>query len=221
MSEISQKQNNKELVKKEDKKSKIERVREGLADTDNNSVRFFDLEPKIEEFIDLEEKKGLATKEKERKQELVSELAIAYGLKNGFWVASLSYRRNQSFLDIARRDFIKEYDCKTSIELMLADRIIGSYWRSMRLDATLNRIIEKEDGGYTFDDLKVNIIRELSKGLESASRQLNANILLLKELKQPKLNVKVNTNTAFIGQNQQFNAGKPSETTKDEINDPE
>jgi hypothetical protein len=42
----------------------------------------------------------------------------------------------------------------------------------------------------------------------------------LKELKQPKLNVKVNTENAFIGQNQQFNVNKQNEQQQDEIIEP-
>ncbi|NCS31955.1 hypothetical protein GW793_00505 [bacterium] len=64
----------------------------------------------------------------------------------------------------------------------------------------------------------MNIIRELSKGLESASRQLNTSILLLKELKQPALNVKVKT--AIIGQNQQFNVNMQDSQQQDEIIEP-
>jgi len=210
MSKTPRKQN-KELVKKKDKKAEIEKVRKGLADTTNNRINFFDADPKIEEFNDLENKKELTTKEKKRRKELLTELATAYGLKNGIWVANVSHTKNSAFLDTTRRDFIKEYDCKTSLELMLTDRIIGNYWRSMRLDTVLNRLIEEEDGGFSFNDSKMNVIRELGKGLESASRQLNANILLLKELKQPKLNVRVNTKNAFVGENQQFNVNKQDE----------
>ena len=36
-----------------------------------------------------------------------------------------------------------------------------------------------------------------------ADRQLAANMMLLKELRQPALNVKVNTKNAYIAQNQQ------------------
>ncbi len=113
---------------------------------------------------------------------------------------------------------IKEYDCKTPIELMLVDRIVANYWRSMRLDTTLNQLIEERGGGYTFNDSKMNVIRELSKGLESASRLLNTSIMLLRELKQPALNVKVKN--AIIGQNQQFNVNRQESQQQDEIIEP-
>src|SRR3989344_5838164 len=118
---MTKKSNNqsKKLVKKEERQAEVKRVREGLTNINKNSLMFFEPEPKIEELIDLEEKKRLTAKEKEKRDELVLELAMAYGLKNGIWAVSLGYKKNQSFLDTARRDFVKEYYCKTSIELML------------------------------------------------------------------------------------------------------
>ena len=189
--------NNKELAKKENKEAKMERVLKAFSKSRDFSDYY------IEEYVDLSEKKELTAKEKARKEELYLEIAKANGLKSGLWAANLSYGKYHEFLGTTRSMLVKEYDCKTPIELMLVDRIVANYWRSMKLDMTLNRLIEKEDGGYTFNDSKMNVIRELSKGLESTSRQLNTSIMLLKELKQPSLNIKVKN--AIIGQNQQFN----------------
>lgn len=213
MSEISQKQD-KKLIKKDDKKDRIERVLKIFTESMGSS------RDGIEEYIDLTEKKKLTAKEAKRREELQLEIAKANGLQNGIWTANLSYGKYHKFLSTTRGNLVKEYDCKSSLELMLVDRIVANYWRSMKLDMTLHRLIETEEGGYSFNDSKMNIIRELSKGLESASRQLNISILFLKELKQPKLNVRVNTENAFIGQNQQFNVNKQNEQQQSEIIEP-
>jgi len=213
MNEVSKNQN-KELVKKEERQAEIKRVQKIFAQSGDFS------NSNIGELVDLLDKKKLTKKEEERKDELQLEISKANALNNGLWAANVSYGRYNKFLATTRSMLVKEYDCKMPIELMLADRIVANYWRSMRLDSTLNRLIEKEDSGYTFDNLKINTIRELSKGLESASRQLNTSILLLKELKQPKLNVKVNTENAFIGQNQQFNVNKQNDQQQSEIIEP-
>lgn len=213
MSEISQKQD-KKLIKKDDKKDRIERVLKIFTESMGSS------RDGIEEYIDLTEKKKLTAKEAKRREELQLEIAKANGLQNGIWAANLSYGKYHKFLSTTRSNLVKEYDCKSSLELMLVDRIVANYWRSMKLDMTLHRLIETEEGGYSFNDSKMNIIRELSKGLESVSRQLNISILFLKELKQPKLNVKVNTENAFIGQNQQFNVNKQNEQQQSEIIEP-
>ncbi len=170
---------------------------------------FSEIDSMIEELVGLMDKKELNTKEEEKRDNLQLEVAKSFGLENGLWIANITYKKYNKFLTTTRNMLVKDYDCKTAIELMLVDRIVGNYWRSMRIDTTLNYLIEKEDGGYTFNDSKMNIIRELNKGLESANRQLNANILLLKEIKQPSLSVKVNN--AIIGQNQQFNVNKEKE----------
>ena len=104
-----------------------------------------------------------------------------------------------------RHDIAEEYSCKTASELMLADRIVANYWRAMRYDSSFNYIIEKPGGGFTFDQLKVNVLKEFNKGLELAGRQLNADIILLKELKQPRVSIKVKTDNAYLAQNQQIN----------------
>ena len=207
---------NKELVKKEERQAKIKRLRGVFTE----SLDFSETDSTIEELVDLMDKKKLTAKEEEKKDKLQLEIAKSFGLKNGLWAANVSYDRYHKFLATTRGMLVKEYNCKTSIELMLADRIVANYWRSMKLDMTLNRLIETEEGGHSFNDSKMNIIRELSKGLESASRQLNTSILFLKELKQPKLNVKVNTENAFIGQNQQFNVNKQNEQQQNEIIEP-
>ena len=209
------KKQDKKLIKKDSNKAKLEKevlkILSKSRDFSNNGVG---------EYIDLVKKNKLTAKEEKRKDELELEIGMVNGLKIGIWAGNLSYSKYYKFLITTRTNFVKEYDCKTPIELILADRIVANYWRSMRLDSTLNRLIEKEDGSYSFDDLKINVIRELSKSLESASRQLNTSIILLRELKQPKLNVKVNSENAFIGQNQQFNANKQAEQQQNEIIEP-
>ena len=210
MNEVSRKQS-KELIKKEERKTKVEKMQKLFSQSMDFSSS------NIGELVDLLAKKGLTVKEEKRKDELHLEIAKANALKNGLWAANLSHAKYHEFLSTTRSVLVKEYDCKTPIELMLADRIVANYWRSMRLDTTLNHLIEKDDGGYTFNDSKMNVIRELSKGVESASRQLNTSILLLKELKQPSLNIKVKN--AIIGQNQQFNMNKQNDQ-QDEIIEP-
>src|SRR3989344_2756752 len=213
MNEISQKQN-KELAEAKDREARIEEMHKLFTTSTDFSYS------SIKKWIDLSDKKELTAEEEKKTEELKLEISIANGLKNGLWVANLSYEKYYKFLATTRSMLVKEYDCKAPIELMLADRIVASYWRSMRLDTTLNCLIEEKDGGYSFNDSKMNVIRELSKGLESASRQLNTSILLLKELKQPKLNVKVNTENAFIGQNQQFNVNRQNDQQQNEIIEP-
>jgi len=154
--------------------------------------------------LDLNSKRLTPSQEK-RKEELKVELAMLYGLENGIWIANLSYEKYYAALGKMRQNIVRQYNCRGSLELMLADRIVASYWRAMRCDMMFNRLMEKEDGSFSYDQLKVNILKEFNKGIELANRQLNANIILLKELKQPPLSVSIKSKTAFVAQNQQLN----------------
>ncbi len=192
----------KAIAKKEELDKRIANTRDLFASkTDHSHDRSL-----IKEFLSLLDKKKPTKSETKRKDELMNKLGMIHGLQNGIWVANVSYEKYNSSLFKMREDVVKTYSCNTPMELMLADRIVASYWRSMRCDSMLNRLIEKEDGGYTYNDQTMRIIRELGKNLESANRLLNMNMILLKEMKQPKLDVRVKANTAFIAQNQQVNA---------------
>jgi len=163
----------------------------------------------IDEYIRLNGKKNLSSKEVERKEFLELEIGKIHGVENGFWVGNLDYKEYFRSLTTIRSNIIKEYDCRTTVECMLVDRIVACYWRAMKCDRIYNKIVLVDGGSYS--QLKVNLTKELNKTIDISNRQLNANIVLLKELKQPKLNIKVNAKTAFVGQNQQFNT-KQNET---------
>ncbi|OGL84668.1 hypothetical protein A3H11_02850 [Candidatus Uhrbacteria bacterium RIFCSPLOWO2_12_FULL_47_10] len=207
--------NSQVLAKEEMQPETIDRIRNILMKDVLPEQEFNGL---IKEYVDLADtSKELKPKQKERKSELLYKLSFHHGLKNGMWVKNLSYAKYSEALRKMRHDIVLEYSCKTSLELMLADRIVASYWRAMKYDAHMNRLIEKEDGGFSFDQLKVNVLKELNRGLEFANRQLHTNMILLKQLKQPPINIKVNAENAFIAKNQQINASNEAEPKNYEI----
>jgi hypothetical protein len=192
--------NSKKLIKQEMPPDKIDEIR-------NVFIEDFSSDDKlIKEYTDLVIKsKKLTPEQIERRDELAFELFTQYGLKNGIWIKNLSHDKYYRALGKMRHDIVAECSCKTSLELMIADRIVASYWRALRYDMIWNRLVENEEGRFSFDQLKVNILKEFTKGVELANRQLSANIILLKELRQPPLNISVKTKTAFVAQNQQLN----------------
>jgi hypothetical protein len=147
-------------------------------------------------------KKRLNKSQKDEASKLRMGIAMLYGIENGMWAGTISHGKYLGSLTEIRRKIVEDYGCKTSVELMLADRITANYWRAMRIDTQLNHM-EDEDGSISINQLNINMSKELNAGLERADRQLNADIMLLKELKQPKLNIKVNTENTYIAQNQQ------------------
>lgn len=143
---------------------------------------------------------------KEKLSEAMLNLGMFYGLENGLWAANLDHQKYHLPLTKMRLKVINDYNCKTSAELMLADSIVSSYWRIVRNEMRVNRLLENEDGKFSYDQLKINALKELNKEVDLANRRMNMNIILLKEMKQPALKVNVKTNNAFIAQNQQINA---------------
>ena len=187
-------------------------IRQDYSNPDN-----FDSESNLlKEFNKLCKEKELTEDQKKRKKEALNEIGMMYGLENGIWIANLSYSKDYLTLARMRQKVIRDYHCKSSLELMLADSIVASYWRIIKNEMILSRLIQKEDGSWSFNQSKVNVMKELNKGIDLASRRLNTNIVLLKEMKQPTLKVNVKTNNAFIGDKQQFNN---NHTKKDENNE--
>lgn len=192
---------NKKLIKRQDRKSELDRIT-GVFDKSMSADSVG-----IEEILSLVNKEKLTEQETKRLNQLSQEVTEIHGLKNGLWAGAATYQKYRNFIYTTRDSLVKEFNCKTSLELMLVDRIVANYWRAMRIETLLCPYIEWNDD-YPFSQLRVNIIKELSKSLESASRQLTTSILLLKEMKQPGLNVKISAGNAFVGQNQQFNLNK-------------
>lgn len=190
--------------------SKIDRLKHMYT----NPETFMGIKNTITECIDLSSLKKLSPAQKKQFDTVTNELVMAYGLKNGIWASNLARGKYYSTLAQIRNDVVKDFNCQTSLELMLADRIVAHYWRAMRTDALINRLNEEEDGGYSFNQQKINLIRELYRGVDLSDRQLNTNIILLKGIKQPQLNIKVTTENAFIAQNQQINVDNKTNEAK-------
>ncbi len=146
------------------------------------------------------------TKEQEdMREKLSTEIALFYGLDNGLMLQNIaSDRRFQNALGKMRKDLVEEHQCKTASELMLVDRIITAYWRGMRYETHLNRLIEPEVDKISYSEFKVRVLKELHKGIELSNRQFETGLTLLKNLKQPQLNVRVNADNAYFAQNQQI-----------------
>jgi len=184
----------KSVIDPKDLEERVERVKEGFKN-------FYSLESDddlIKKFIENAKNKNNA--------EGVGEILLyRFGLDNGFILSSIETDKKSKGLLETRRQLIEEYKCTTPTELMLIDRIVSGYWKSMRLER-LSRLILEKDGGDTlsYDQLKINLLKEMQKGIEQADRQFTANLTLLKDIKSPKLNVRIKAENAYIGDKQQI-----------------
>jgi len=66
-------------------------------------------------------------------------------------------------------------------------------------------LAQKNDGTFGFNQPRINMMKELGKQVDSANRQYISTLTLLREMKQPQINIKVQSKQAFVDQNQQFN----------------
>lgn len=105
---------------------------------------------------------------------------------------------------------IAEYGCKTTTEKMLAETASWAYCRMLEYSGRLNGFtqidyLSNEKNGY---------YNALSLSVDRANRQFLSAIHLLRQIKQPKVNITFKANNAFVAQNQQVNAAQGSPPTE-------
>ncbi|MDD2646468.1 MAG: hypothetical protein PHV78_01740 [Patescibacteria group bacterium] len=188
----------KPVVKKELTPTEIDNLKKFFSDPHTSE------EQRLKEYDGLRKTRQRSKEQEDRKEKLSMELAIIHGFDNGILLQSIvGDKRCGPGLIKMRRGLIEEHRCKAASEFMLVDKIVTAYWKSMRYETFLNRIIEPELDKFIFKESQIKIIKEIQKGIELANRQFETSLTLLKSLKQPKLNVKVSADNAYIAQNQQ------------------
>lgn len=131
-------------------------------------------------------------------------------------VLAVSTKYQTLVLELIRR-LKKEHDCQTTEEIMLAETIALSHTRALELS---NKFTAFKDIEYLSTE-KNGYYGLIAKEIDRAHRRMMHSLLLLKQIKQPSIEVNIKSKNTFLAQNQQFNAEKPPETNKNEINDPE
>lgn len=101
---------------------------------------------------------------------------------------------------------VKEYECKTSSEKMLAQTAAWAYCRMLEYSYKLNGLTRLE---YLSNE-KNGFYSMLSKEVDRCVRQYLSAINTLKHFKQPALSVTFKAQNAFVAQNQQINSDKKS-----------
>ncbi len=99
------------------------------------------------------------------------------------------------------RNVMKEYECNTASEMMLAETTVNNYIRVLVYSRKFSGCVE---AGEYISHERTSYLAVLSKELDRVQRQLTASILALKQLKSPSIEIKVKANTAFVA-NQQVN----------------
>lgn len=100
------------------------------------------------------------------------------------------------------RLLMDEYECRTASEKAMAQVAANAFARILENSRILS--------GYSMteyaDQLRINFYSMIGKELDRATRQFDAAISSLMRMKMPTMKVNVTAKTAFVANNQQFNA---------------
>lgn len=143
-----------------------------------------------------------------RKALITNELTTHYGLT---YCVRDDYK---GFVVEFCNQIIEEYNCKKPSEIALAEVAACAFVRHLDYAEALRCLLHN----LPFNNLVNNSVAIISKEIDRSQRVFATAITLLKQLKSPRLEVKIKTTNAFVAQNQ-VNA-TPSPTFKEgEIND--
>lgn len=133
-------------------------------------------------------------------------VSLAYGVKSGFALIKNSPKEYRSLAIQMKNDIEKEFNCDKTYEKALVDQIVSAYIRSLRYSYMLSASQDFEFHG----NARNGYFFFLSKESDRAFRQFTSGLELLRSLKQPSMNLKLNikSNNAFIAEKQQFNNNK-------------
>jgi hypothetical protein len=107
--------------------------------------------------------------------------------------------------------FEKDYDCKTAAEKATAEVITMAYIKMVDSSRMFSDWSENK-GALKMRD-RIGYLEVMSRQTDRACRQFIAGLAILKQMKQPPLEVTIRTKNAFVANNQQINAGSKSYET--------
>lgn len=192
----------KEIVKKENivpsKKYTLQEVKKLVLDCAKTSI---DPDVLLEMFAN-EYLPRIGAKDNSKKQEMnekISELSLAFSSETGYMLMKAVNEEHRGLALQMKRDLQEEFACKTVSEKMLVDLMVNAYIKKLRYSDKMEH--NQQYIGHKYDSYR----GYLSKEIDRAYRQFLSALETLKFMKQPAMKVNIKTNTAFVGENQQFN----------------
>lgn len=110
------------------------------------------------------------------------------------------------------KQFIHDFDCKNSVEKILAESAAIAFMRYLDGSRRLNGCMDVSEH---ISDERTRYLGYLSKQMDRAHRQYLSALMALKQLKAPTIEMNIKTNTAFVSQNQQINVPPAKNETID------
>lgn len=132
------------------------------------------------------------------------EALVIHSVETGRFVESTVHHVHKKSVHRVRNDLIREYRAEATSERMVIDAAVNAYFRYLHASRIYSCFMSKDDST-TYDQVKINMMRELGKQSDIAYRQFQMALTMLRQMKQPPINVKITSEQAFVGQNMQFN----------------
>lgn len=131
---------------------------------------------------------------------LAIELIKRYGLDT-LWQLHVSVSEADMVVQMAQ-DLVRDYECQTASEKAMAQVAANAFARIMESSRLMDECSHLE----STTQLHLNYISVFGKELDRATRQFDTAVNNLMRMKSPAMKVSVTAKTAFVGNNQQFNA---------------
>ena len=156
-------------------------------------------------------------KEREKMKEAINEkaMSVMYSLETDTHFA-LMESFDERFRSGAKEiciQFIRDLDCKTDVEKIMAETAAIGFIRFLDASRRLNNSLSTDN---YLSAVKTGYMAMLSKERDRSHRQYLSTVATIKQLKAPAIEMNIKAKTAFIAQNQQINAPKQD----NEINEP-
>ncbi len=164
-----------------------------ISDPDENLARF------AEKYLPVVHTGKYDQKTKEGMHKSIEELSATFSLDTGYILMRSVDGNYHGLASQMKRDLQGEFDCKKPSEKALVDIIVNAYVRKLVYSNKMEN--NQKYVGAQYDGYR----NYLSKELDRAHRQFLSALETLKAIQQPAMNVSIKTNTAFVGENQQFN----------------
>ena len=98
---------------------------------------------------------------------------------------------------------IKEYECTTHTEKMLAETTVCAFIQNLENSRRFNDCIKSNE--FISPNLS-QYLAVLGKEIDRSHRQFLSSLSMLRQLKQPQMEINIKTNNAFVANNQQINS---------------
>jgi|GEM_PF-1865772 len=128
------------------------------------------------------------------------EVETHYGLMDSF---------DEKYRSMAKEmtsQIIKEYECTTHAEKMLVESVVSGFISQLSHTKRFNSCFNAQE--YISSEL-AQFLGMLGKQIDRSNRQFLSSLAMLKQLKQPKVEVNIKANNAFVAENQQINHDTP------------